>query len=152
MVNSKYRKGFFAVVYTIDKKNNIKYLLFKRKLHWFGWEFLKGGIEKKEKTLMAVKRELFEETGLTYLKIKKYNKTGKYYYLKEYKDRPKIKGQTYSLYSIQVEKDRVKIDKTEHKTYKWLKFKRAIKKLTWEDQKKCLKIVNQDLEKTNKKR
>jgi 8-oxo-dGTP pyrophosphatase MutT (NUDIX family) len=150
MVNSKYRKGFFAVVYSIDKKNNIKYLLFRRKLHWFGWEFLKGGIEKKEKTLMAVKRELSEETGLIPLKIKKYNKTGKYSYIKEYKDRPGIKGQTYSLYSIQVKKEKVKIDKIEHKTYKWLKFKRAIKKLTWEDQKKCLKIVNKDLEKNSK--
>ena len=58
-----FRKGVFIVVYTNDK-GKIKYLLLKRKLHWKGWEFPKGGIKKGEGILKAVKRELKEEAGL----------------------------------------------------------------------------------------
>jgi 8-oxo-dGTP pyrophosphatase MutT (NUDIX family) len=150
MVDSKYRKGFFAVVYYINKKGRIKYLLLKRKLHWFGFEFLKGGIEKNENILHCIKRELKEETGLDPIKIKKYNKSGYYPYKKILKDRPGIIGQTYSLYSIKVEKKRVKLDRFEHLTYRWVDYKKAMKKLTWSNQKDCLKIVNQDLENIHK--
>jgi 8-oxo-dGTP pyrophosphatase MutT (NUDIX family) len=42
-----------------------KFLLLHRKLNWSGWEFPKGHIEEGEEISAAIKRELFEETGLS---------------------------------------------------------------------------------------
>ena len=67
----KYRKGIFVVVYS-KTKNKIEYLILKRKLHWKGWEFPKGGKRIYETLQMAVKREVKEETGLKPLKIKSF--------------------------------------------------------------------------------
>lgn len=141
-----YRKGVFIVVYRKDRKNNkIEYLLLKRKLHWIGWEFPKGGIEKNESEIEAVKREIKEECGLKPIKIKKYALKGKYFYDKKTRlDRKGYCGQSYKLYSVQVplNSDRIKIDKKEHSSYKFLGFKNAIKALTWEDQKKSLELIH----------
>jgi len=142
MEKEKYRKGVFIIVYC-RIKNKIKYLLLKRKLHWTGWEFPKGGIEKKEKILEAVKRELKEETGLTPLKIKKFDFSGKYLYDKKYLNRKEFAGQTFeALYAVEVKKSAVKLDKQEHSEYKWVKFNECLKKLEWPNQKECLKKVN----------
>ena len=50
-----YRKALFIVAYRMIN-NNIKYLILKRKLHWKGWEFPKGGVELFETKKMGVKR------------------------------------------------------------------------------------------------
>jgi 8-oxo-dGTP pyrophosphatase MutT (NUDIX family) len=141
MERMKYRKAIFIVIYAREK-NKIYYLILKRKLHWKGWEFPKGGVKFLETKRGAVKRELKEETGLDILKMRKFNISGKYKYNKIYRDRPGIIGQTFSLYAVEVKKEKVKIDKKEHSDYKWLKFKKAVKKLTWADQKKCIAIVH----------
>ena len=44
---NNYRKSVFIVVYRKTEKG-ILYLILKRKLHWVGWEFPKGGIEPEE--------------------------------------------------------------------------------------------------------
>ena len=137
----RYRKAVFIVTYAIEKEV-IYYLLLKRKLHWKGWEFPKGGLEKNENIIDTIKRELKEETGLKPLKIKSFKIHGKYNYKKEYPERIGFIGQSYFLYSAEVKKDGVKIDQREHSNYKWLEFDKAIKKLTWPNQKKCLNIVN----------
>ncbi len=129
------------MTYSIEK-DKIHYLLLKRKLHWKGWEFPKGGLEKGEGIINAIKREIKEETNLIPIKIKKFDFSGKYNYAKKYPDRPELDGQAYSLYSAEVEKDGVKVDKREHSAFKWFEFDKAIKKLTWPNQKKSLKIVN----------
>jgi 8-oxo-dGTP pyrophosphatase MutT (NUDIX family) len=141
----KYRKGIFLVVYS-EEHGKIKYLILKRKLHWKGWEFPKGGIEKNEPINKAIIREAREETGLNPLMIKKFNVKNKYNYDKLYPDRAGFKGQTFSLYATKVNKREIKLDKIEHSGYKWLEFNEAIKKLTWTNQKKCLWIVNGWLE------
>ena len=67
----KYRPAIFVVVYRIDKHSNKPlYLLLKRKKHWKGWEFPKGGVEKGETERETLLRELKEECGLKILKIK----------------------------------------------------------------------------------
>lgn len=132
----KYRKAVFIVVYF---KN--KYLILHRIHHWKGWEFPKGGIEQGENLTKAVKRELKEETGLTG-KIKKYNIYGKYRYSRELEDRKGIKGQSWKLFSAEVSSNKIKIDRREHDKYKWVDFEKAEKMLTWANQRKCLKIVN----------
>lgn len=141
MKGEKYRKAVFIVVYSV-LKGKPKYLLLKRKLHWTGWEFPKGGVEKFELKKMAVKREVFEETGLVPIKIKKHNFSGKYKYPKILEDRPGVVGQTFFLYSVEVEKGKVKIDKKEHSSHKWLSYIEAKKRLTYDNQKEALKIVD----------
>ena len=136
----KLRPAIFAVVYSEGKK--LEYLILKRKKHWVGWEFPKGKIEFLETKKMAVRREVKEETGLKILKIKKFNVKGLYHYKKKLKDRPKYIGQTYHLFVVKVKKGNVKIDEREHSGFKWVKFAEAGKKITWENQKKCLRIVN----------
>lgn len=142
----KYRKAVFIVTYR-KEKNKILYLLLKRKLHWKGWEFPKGGVGKFEFKKKAVKRELKEETGQTAIKIKSHKRKGKYKYDKEYKDRKGILGQTYKLYSAQIKNKKIKLDKKEHLDYKWLEFDKAWKILTWPNQKVCFNIVNNEIEK-----
>jgi 8-oxo-dGTP pyrophosphatase MutT (NUDIX family) len=141
----KYRKGIFCVVYSVGKKQEVEYLILHRKLHWKGWEFPKGGLRKGENILSGVKREVREETGLKIKEIKKYNFSGKYKYNKELSDRKNFVGQTYSLYSAEVEKGKVKMDKLEHNKFKWAGYKTALKLLTWPNQKKLLRVVEKNI-------
>lgn len=145
-IKDKYRHGIFIVGYS-KTKEGIKYLILKRKLHWKGWEFPKGGLKKGENISKALKRELKEETGLKPKLIKKFNIHGKYKYDKKYPDRPGINGQSYSLFAAEIKFGKIKLDRIEHSDYKWLDFKKTYKKLTWTNQKRCLKIVNDWLKK-----
>jgi len=143
----KFRRAIFGVAYSKDNSGKIEYILLKRKLHWRGWEFPKGKIEKFELKRWAVKREVHEETGLKVLKIKRFSEKGRYLYDRKLKDRPEKIGQTYQLFAVEVKKEKIKLDKIEHNGYKWLQFNEAYKKLKWPNQKKCLKIVNDWLKK-----
>lgn len=141
----KYRKAVFIVVYS-KKKNKIEYLILKRKLHWKGWEFPKGGINPGESKKRAVRREVFEETGARPLKgkIREFDLSGKYDYNQKLSDRPGFKGQTFQLYSAEIRKEKIKLGK-EHSDYKWVSLREALKKLRWPNQKKALRIVSQAL-------
>ncbi len=140
----KYRKAVFGVTYYKTDEGKIEYLILKRKKHWKGWEFPKGKIERFECKKRAAIREVEEETGLKVLKVKRFREKGEYLYAKRLWDRPDKVGQTYHLFAIEVEKDdkKIKLDPIEHNGYKWLNFNEALKTLTWANQKKCLKIVN----------
>jgi len=147
----KLRKGVFIVVYAKEKEK-IYYLLLRRKLHWKGWEFPKGGLEARENIKKTIRREVQEETGQKIIKgtIKNHKFSGAYKYNKTLRDRMGFNGQTFKLYSVEIEKskkNKVKIDKNEHSKAKWLKFNKAMKKLTWPNQRKALRIVNKFLTK-----
>jgi 8-oxo-dGTP pyrophosphatase MutT (NUDIX family) len=139
-----YRKGVFIVAYKKQNKK-IYYLLLKRKLHWKGWEFPKGGIEKSESEKTAVKRELKEETNQVSNKIKPFEVSGKYKYAEEYSDRKGMIGQSYKLFSAEIKDDKISIDKREHSDFQWLDFEKAWSRLNWPNQRKCLMIVNKYL-------
>ncbi|MBI2004121.1 NUDIX domain-containing protein [Candidatus Pacearchaeota archaeon] len=141
----KYRKSVFVVVYR-KTPNGIKYLILKRKLHWSGWEFPKGGINDNEEIMDAVKREIKEETGRSPLNVQSHNFYGKYKYDKKVLGR-KFIGQTFSLYSAELKDDKIQIDEREHSDYLWPSYLEANKKLTYENQKKSLEIVNEALKK-----
>ena len=141
LFKKRWRQSIFGVVYSIKNKK-VEYLILKRKKHWKGWEFVKGKIELFETRRMALKREVKEETGQKILKVKDFYVGGIYKYKKELKDRPGVIGQTYHLFGVEVKKGKVSLDKKEHNGYKWVSFKEAEKKLTWENQKKCLRIVD----------
>jgi 8-oxo-dGTP pyrophosphatase MutT (NUDIX family) len=151
----KFRHAVFGVAYSINTEDNnkIEYVILKRKKHWKGWEFPKGKIERFERKKTTARREVEEETRLKVLKVKGFKKHGLYLYLKRLWDRPDKVGQTYNLFAVQVEKGdgKLKLDPIEHNGYKWLSFKEAYRILTWPNQKKCLKIVNNWLKKKNKK-
>lgn len=138
----KYRPAVFIVVYA-KNKNVFEYLILKRRLHWKGWEFPKGGVEFLETKKGAVKRELLEETGLKPIKINKFDFSDKYDYDRELFDRKGFKGQKFSLYSAEVEKKDVSLDRREHEGCEWVNFSKAVKILKWPNQKKSLKIVNE---------
>lgn len=138
-----YRKAVFIVTY-LKNKNKVDYLLLKRKLHWKGWEFPKGGIESRESNMSAVKRELKEETGQSG-KIKKFNISGKYNYDKDTCRERNFKGQKFKLFSAEIKSKKIKIDRKEHSAFKFVSFQQAEKLLTWQNQKKCLKLVNSKL-------
>ncbi|MBI2042938.1 NUDIX domain-containing protein [Candidatus Pacearchaeota archaeon] len=140
-MSEKYRKTVFIIVYS-KFENRVFYLVLKRKLHWVGWEFPKGGIEEKENPFQAVNRELKEETGLKPLKIKKFNVHGKYKYPHGIPDRLGIVGQSFSLYAVEAKKQNVKFDEDEHSDYKWVSYFQAMKMLKHSNQKRCLKKVN----------
>jgi len=142
-MGERYRKGVFMLVYRNPK--NLEYLILKRKKHWIGWEFPKGGIEKREKISKTILREIKEETGIKIKKMKNERDSGKYLYGKKLSDRKDMIGQTYSLYSIEFSSGRIRLDKREHSDYKWVSFDRALKMLTWPNQRKCLRIVNKRL-------
>ena len=148
-MEDKYRKGVFIVAYRMTKsifnKRIIKYLLLKRKLHWVGWEFPKGGVENKDTILKAVEREIQEETGQIPSNIKSYSISGKYPYPNELSDRKGFKGQTFRLYSAELPSKNIKIDSIEHANYKWVNYEKAMKMLTYQNQKKCLKEVNKKI-------
>ena len=136
----EYRKVVFVVVYRQTSKG-IKYLILKRKIHWIGWEFPKGGIEEKEEIEDTIKREVKEETGQFPFNIQNHNFSGKYKYDKKVLGR-KFIGQAFSLCSAEIENEKIVLDGREHSDYRWLPYSEAYKKLTYEDQKKSLEIVN----------
>ena len=145
-MENKYRKSVFIVVYRKTEKG-ILYLILKRKLHWSGWEFPKGGIEEKEEIGEAIKRELKEETGQFSLNLQQHNFSGKYKYKNEVAGRWFV-GQTFSLYSAEIKNPEIVFDKREHSDYSWLSYSEAYKKLTYRNQKKSLGIVNDFFERT----
>ena len=148
-MEDRYRKSVFIVVYR-KTSNEIKYLLLKRKLHWRGWEFPKGGVNQGENFDEAVKRELKEETGQFPPNIQQHDFSGKYLYKKEFQDRGKIIGQTFSLYSAEIKNSEIVLDEREHSDYLWLPYSEAYKKLTYQNQKKCLEVVNNSLQNISK--
>ena len=139
------------VTYAIENNKPI-YIIQKRKLHWRGWEFPKGGVERFETKRQTVKREIKEETNLTSIKIINHKIKGKYEYPKIFGDRPGIIGQTYHLFSVEVKKGKIRIDKKEHSSSKWATYKEAQKKLKFENQRICLKTVNDWLKEKIKKK
>ena len=140
-MKEKYRQIVFIVTYAEINKET-KYLILKRKMHWRGWEFPKGGINFPESRKSAVKREIYEETGKKTLKIKKFNFHGLYKYKKKLIDRKDFVGQAYSLYAVEVKYGKIKLDQSEHSEYKWLSFNDAVNKVTFQNQKRSLGIIN----------
>ncbi|MFA5019885.1 MAG: NUDIX domain-containing protein [Candidatus Pacearchaeota archaeon] len=140
----QYREGIFLVVYKIED-SQIKYLILKRILHWKGWEFPKGGKETGETDLETVFRELKEETGLKPVSIMSFKIKGNYHYSSNLHDRIHT-GQTYTLYAAEVKGSQINYDEHEHEGYMWANYETAVRKLTWPNQKLCLKKVNKKLE------
>ena len=142
----KYRKGVFVVAYAIIK-GRPSYLILHRKLNWTGWEFPKGGSLAREKLENSILREIKEEGGLRAFSIKNHNYSEKFIYDVKTQIKKKREGFIFKLYSCQVEKKNVKWS-IEHDGFRWCNFSEALRLLTWENQKKCLRIVDGKIRKS----
>jgi len=138
-----YRKGISAVVFK-RKGKNVRFLLLHRFQNWTGWEFLKGGLKNRENEESCLKRELREETGVRkYLSAEIDYRYG-YRWNKEYvKDNNTYHGASFTLFVVEDKDktDRVRIDKCEHSGYRWVDGRKAVKMLTYANQRKALRFV-----------
>jgi len=132
-----------------------KFLLLHRKLNWSGWEFPKGHIEEGEDIEAAIKRELFEETGLS-----KFSLIG---HVDNVSHLDKVRNKrTYvrnfllhvsSNNKVSFENQAMKKGKlvAEHDAFRWCFPKEAVELLTHENMqetmKKAIKMLNLGLEK-----
>ena len=132
-----FRKGVLGIL--INKKK--EFLILYRKLHWRGWEFPKGGIDKNETEEKALKREIKEETGLDAFIISKLAYKLTYDYPEEFIKKTKYRGAKQSVYLVLAD-GKVKLSK-EHNRYRWASYKEARKLLKHESQKKALDIAYQ---------
>ena len=115
-----------AIVAIIYDKDN--FLILKKKGKWVGWQFVQGGKKKNESWEDAVKREVFEETGLKNVKvIKKLDFKRDYWFV--WKGEKIHKFLTFFLVEAN-KKNKVKIS-VEHSDYKWRKYKKALEDIKY---------------------
>ena len=142
-------KSAGAVVFR-HSKNKTEYLL----LHYGvgHWDFPKGHIEKGESEEEALRREVFEETGIKDLRIiPGFSHTMKYFF-KKYITTPsgKIKrGKEMVMkfvvfYLAETKTKKVKLSFV-HTGYKWLTYKNAMEQITFSNAKKLLSEANRFL-------
>jgi len=102
------------------------------------WDFPKGHLEKGEKEIETVKREIKEETGLRDIKFTEGFKEWVKYFFK-LKEKTVFKIVTF--YLVEAETEKVKIS-FEHTDFKWLPYQEAIEQLTFKNAKEILKRAN----------
>ena len=126
-----------AYVYSYES-NKLSFLLLKRsrtKIYEYLWQGVAGKIEKNELAWQAALRELKEETGLTAQRMFVADYVSKFY--EKHGDRINL----VPVFGIEVKNKKVLLSE-EHCNFKWLNFKKAHDKLTWNGQKKGLKVVH----------
>ena len=133
---------FSAGAIIFRKNKEIKYLLLQyRQGHW---DFPRGHIEKGEKIIDTVKREIEEETGIKDLKFfPNFKKITSWFYRRERKTFFK------KAYFLLAETKRKRIQLSpEHLAYRWLNFNKAINILTFKNAQKILKEAHHFLVKS----
>ena len=121
-----------AIIYR--KENEKTYFL----LLWYPaghWDFPKGNIEPGEKEIETVKREVYEETGITDLEfIFGFREIIRYFY---FRNKEKISKEVI-FYLAKTNQKEVRLS-YEHKGYEWLTYKEALKRITYENSKEVLR-------------
>lgn len=138
----KYRKGVSAIVYR--RARQPMFLVLHRKLNWTGHEILKGGLKGRETEDHCLRRELREETGIRRYRHVKTGYAYRFPWPRWYvKDDHKFNGASFRLFIVEdLDKGSgIRIDKNEHSGYRWATGKKALKLLTYDDQKKALRFV-----------
>jgi 8-oxo-dGTP pyrophosphatase MutT (NUDIX family) len=105
------------------------------------WGFSKGHIEKGEKEMDAIIREIKEETGIKNLEfLAGFKEAEKYFF--EYKEKTIFKRVYYLLAETKTKKIKLSL---EHLGYKWLPYKKALESLSFQNAKRILKKANEYL-------
>ena len=123
-------------------KGIIKYLLLNYasigKVEKTYWGFSKGAIEKGEKEIDTIIREIREETGIKDLKfIKGFKETEKYFFRN--KKENIFKTVFYLLAETKAKKIKLSF---EHLGYEWLPYEEAIRKLSFKNAKRIIEKAN----------
>lgn len=105
------------------------------------WDFPKGHIEKGEKSLDTLRREVKEETEIAKLKIVSGWKNTIRYFVGA-KGKRNLKFVAYFL--AETKQKKVKLS-FEHQGFKWLPFKEALKLVTYKNSKDVLRSANKFL-------
>lgn len=109
------------------------------------WDFPKGHIEKGERELEAMSREVREETGISQLTIVPgFRKTIRYFFQKEGK---KVFKEVV-FYLAQVKTKKIELS-FEHLGFRWIPFEKALKKVTYKNAKEILQKVHEFLERVD---
>lgn len=102
------------------------------------WGFPKGRIEKGEKEIETVKREIEEETGIKDIQlIKGFKEREKYFF--KFHGKNILKFVTFYLAETKTKEIKLSF---EHVGYKWLIYEKAVKQLTFQNAKEILKKAN----------
>jgi len=105
------------------------------------WDFPKGHIEKGETESKAMRREVFEETGIKHLElVPKFREVIKYFF--KWQGETIIK--TVVFYLGETGEKKVKIS-DEHTGYLWLPYKEAVEKSTFKNAKEIIKKTEEFL-------
>lgn len=126
------------VVYRRDPQTGKLYYLL---LHYLGghWDLPKGKVEGQESLEEAAIREVKEETGLNVKPFKGFSETITYYYRGP--DRELI-DKSVTFFIGGTAETAVKIS-SEHLAYEWLEVNPALKRLTYNNARHLLSMVNQ---------
>ena len=123
-----------AVIF--DEVRNDKKVLLLKKLDFsakrFRWRLLKGGVNEGETEAEAVRREVFEETGLRNLEI--LSKVHRYEFVFR-----NTKHLVSSYLTKANSRELVKLQKSEVADYIWITKEKALHMLYWNNEKEAIK-------------
>ena len=125
-----------AYVYRYTK-TKLKFLILKRsktKIYEHLWQGVAGKIEDGETASQTAIRELKEETDLAPYKMFVADHVSSFY--ESHFDRINL----VPVFGIEVRSKNIVLSE-EHCEYKWLEFDKAYSRLTWNGQKKGLKVI-----------
>ena len=119
--------------------NKVLYLLLK--YGWGHWGFIKGHIEEGEKEIDTIRREAFEEAGLTDLQfVFGFRERIEYDYFYNGEKRHKI---VYYYLAETKQKD-IRLS-YEHTDFAWLPYEQALKRITYDSDRKVLEKAHKYL-------
>lgn len=126
-----------VLYYRNPDKRKFYYLL----LHYIGghWDLPKGKVEPGETLEQAAMREVREETGLKVIPIKNFSQTISYYFRDQNQE---LIDKDVTFFVGEVDDQAVRIS-SEHQGYEWLEIGPALKKLTYNNARNLLSMVNQ---------
>lgn len=127
----KIRKAVGAIIVN-DKR---KFLLQKRKdqLGFMYWDILRGGIERGEKPLDALKRELYEELGIKKIHtVRRLNLSFSFEFPDEMKKIIGFDRQKVEMFFVNLGKEKVKLNKKEIIDFKFFNKRQFLEVATFE--------------------